>query len=75
MSTESLENLCMNMCYIALFSSFVDITTNGFRIYHLITIPSLGLGWINALSIKAISETIGIENTNNAIFGYNYCQC
>lgn len=74
MQTEALETFTMFLTKLGLSVEIINMHFNGFRLHQLITIPALLLGWTNALSVKAISETIGINATNAAIFGNNTCK-
>jgi hypothetical protein len=71
--TEALEITTLYLTKIGLSISLISLHFTGFHWTHLITIPALLLGWTNALAIKAISETIGTNVTNAAIFGMNNC--
>ena len=71
--TEALESTTMFFIVLSLLAEYMYILTSRIKWTHAITMPALILGWINALSVKAISETIGVEHTNAAIFGNNTC--
>lgn len=75
MSTEAQELLCIISCNIAALTISYDIIFNKLQIKHFLLLPAITFGWVNGLAIKAISETIGIHNTNLAIFGQNFCHC
>lgn len=73
--TEALESLALFLTKLGLTTTLMHLHFAGFHWTHIITVPALLLGWSNALAIKAISETIGTNMTNAAIFGMNNCTC
>ena len=71
--TQALETFTLYLTRLGLSIELIDLHYNQFRWCQLITIPALLLGWTSALSVKAISETLGNNVTNAAIFGNNTC--
>tara|TARA_B110000977_G_scaffold201386_1_gene295753 strand:+ start:11656 stop:11883 length:228 start_codon:yes stop_codon:yes gene_type:complete len=71
--TEALEIFALYLTKLGLTVEIIELHFNGFKWSQLITIPALVLGWTNALSVRAISETLGYNITNEAIFGNNTC--
>ena len=71
--SEALENYALCFTRLGLTVELINLHFNRFHWSQLITIPALLLGWTNALSVKAISETLGNNVTNAAIFGNNTC--
>lgn len=71
--TEALETAALYLTKLGLTVEIIVLHFNGFKWSQIITIPALLLGWTNALSVRAISETLGHNVTNAAIFGNNTC--
>ena len=71
--TESYEIFTNFLCKLALTFEIIDLHFFRPRFTMFITIPALLFGWLNSISLRAITETLGTEVTNNAIFGNNTC--
>jgi len=71
--TQALETIALYLTKAGLTAELISVHLHGLRWNHFLTIPGLLLGWSNSLAMKAISETIGINATNAAIFGNNTC--